>query len=207
MKVRPVRWTDFEELASLRESRYDEVDRDPSYGMVTRPKRPTRADLAAWFGEVQRGELEGRSVTVVAEEKGRIAGMARIVPDGESPETSHLGILGIEVRREFRGKGIGRSLLAYALGRCRGRFESVQLSVIPVNTAAIRLYRRLGFVEHGRLPRAFQRKGVYHDFILMHRPVPSPRGGKVGSSPRRRGTAARAGGRTAAPAGRRPRRR
>ncbi|EQD47868.1 acyltransferase, partial [mine drainage metagenome] len=52
-----------------------------------------------------------------------------------------------------------------------GKFDSVDLAVIPENSRAEKLYRKFGFAEYGRRPRAFQRGGTYHDFILMVKTV------------------------------------
>lgn len=177
MPPRPVRWTDFEGLYALRAHRYEEIARDPGYGMVSNPTKPTPGEFASWFGEMHRAVLEGRRVCSVAEEAGRIVGMCSVVAEGTAVETRHVGVLGLEVLPEFRGRGLGEALLAHALEACRGRFEAVDLSVIPANERAARLYRKLGFRIYGRRPKAFQRGGTYHDFILMLKPIdplPSP---------------------------------
>jgi RimJ/RimL family protein N-acetyltransferase len=46
----------------------------------------------------------------------------------------------------------------------------VKLGAIVTNLRAIELYRRLGFVEEGQLPREFGRSdGTYLDGVLMYR--------------------------------------
>ncbi len=167
LAVRAVAWADFEGVAALRLHRYDQIAADPTYGMVSNATRPTQGELASWFGELQRAIVEGRAICSVAEEAGTIVGMCSIRPEGSQAETSHVGVLGIEVRDGFRGRGIGEALLRHALEAARGRFEEVQLSVLPVNTSARRLYDKLGFVVYGTAPRAFRRAGAYHDFVLM----------------------------------------
>ncbi len=171
MQVRNVAWTDFTGIAALRMGRYDAIANDPNYGMVSNPSKPTEAELAAWFGELQRGILEGKRVCSVAVEDGHIVGMAGVTPEGRSVETRHVGVLGIEVLAGYHGRGIGSALLAHVLEACRGRFDSVDLAVIPENPRAEKLYRKFGFVEYGRRPRAFQRGGTYHDFILMRKAI------------------------------------
>ena len=48
--------------------------------------------------------------------------------------------------------------------------EKVGLSVFVTNVDAIRLYRRLGFVEEGRQPREMRLgDGEYVDNVLMYR--------------------------------------
>lgn len=54
--------------------------------------------------------------------------------------------LGIIVRREFRGKGLGALMMAHlhAAAYLAGA-QQIRLKVYPDNTAAIRLYKRLGY--------------------------------------------------------------
>ncbi len=180
MEVRAVAWADFHGVAELRLHRYDQIDADPDYGMISAASRPTLGEIASWFGELHRAILEGRAVCSVAVEDARIVGMCSVRPDGNHRETGHVGVLGVEVREGYRGRGAGEALLRHALEACRGRFEEVQLSVLPVNDRAQRLYRKLGFAVYGTAPRAFRRGGKYHDFVLMTRRID----GAVGSAPR-----------------------
>ncbi len=174
MEVRDLASRDFEGLYALRMRRYQEIQSDPAYGMSTRASPPTPAQFTTWFADLQRMVLDGSGVCSVAEEDGRIVGMARIGSEGEALETKHVGVLSIEVLPEFRGQRVGTALLERALDECRGRFELVKLETLPENVAGRRLYEKFGFEVHGRLPRAFCRSGSYHDFLLMHRVISPP---------------------------------
>jgi ribosomal protein S18 acetylase RimI-like enzyme len=169
VSIRPVRWNDFEGLYELRINRYDQIARDPNYGMISEPFKPTPGEFASWFGELHRAILEGRKVCSVAEEEGRIVAMASVSGERNGVESRHIGTLGVEVLPDYQGRGIGRAVLVHVLEACRGRFEMVDLSVIPVNERAARLYRQLGFEVYGTKPRAFQRNGAYHDLVLMRK--------------------------------------
>jgi ribosomal-protein-alanine N-acetyltransferase len=74
-------------------------------------------------------------------------------------------ILNVAVDPHFRGQGIGRLLMERVLMDCRSHgAEFVSLEVRPSNTAAISLYRQLGFIVIGR------RKSYYEngeDALLM----------------------------------------
>lgn len=171
MTIRAVAWTDFEGLYALRLHRYDQIEADPEYGMVSNQSRPTLGEFASWFGELHRAILEGRGVCSIAAENGRIIGMCSVRAEGGHVETRHVGSLGIEMLADHRGLGIGSALLAHTLEACRGRFEEVHLAVLPVNQRARRLYEKAGFEVYGTAPRAFQRAGKYHDFVLMRKRV------------------------------------
>lgn len=75
-------------------------------------------------------------------------------------------IVGDEDDRE-RGLGTEaiRTLLHYAFGELG--LNRVGLSVFDFNELAISAYEKLGFREEGRLSKAIQRDGSFHDAILM----------------------------------------
>ena len=53
--------------------------------------------------------------------------------------------LSVAVGPEFRGRGVGTTLLRHVLQRADASYESVSLSV-SIQNPAVRLYKRLGFV-------------------------------------------------------------
>ena len=59
----------------------------------------------------------------------------------------------IYVKKEFKGKGLGRQLMNYAIQKAKEMRKSyVWLGVWEKNTDAIDFYERLGFYEDGRHP-------------------------------------------------------
>jgi ribosomal-protein-alanine N-acetyltransferase len=77
--------------------------------------------------------------------------------------------IGMMVARDWRGQGVGAALLRAAIdwGRECG-LHKLSLSVFPHNTAAIGLYRKLGFVEEGRRLKHYRRaNGELWDSIEM----------------------------------------
>ena len=79
--------------------------------------------------------------------------------------------LGMSVRSTHRGRAVGSALLGRAVERARAHpdLRQTTLAVYAANAPGLALYRRLGFVEHGRLP-----DGLIHDDgrcweqVLMH---------------------------------------
>jgi ribosomal protein S18 acetylase RimI-like enzyme len=109
----------------------------------------------------------------VADNGGRIVGWCDIFPSAREV-SQHVGVLGMGVLREWRGRGVGRRLIEAALAAAEGRFEQVDLDVYAGNAAAIALYRNVGFVEQGRKRRGRKLDGVYDDIVLMTRFLEDP---------------------------------
>jgi ribosomal protein S18 acetylase RimI-like enzyme len=83
----------------------------------------------------------------------------------------HIGhIVGMMVRPEARGLGVGRELLDALIGEARRSdgMEMLTLTVTASNTPAVRLYETSGFVSYGTLVRAIRlESGQYHDKLHM----------------------------------------
>ena len=73
-------------------------------------------------------------------------------------------LVGMMVRTEVQGQGVGSALLQACLREVRGAagLEMVTLTVTQGNAAAVRLYKRAGFVLYGSLPRAIRVGDRYH---------------------------------------------
>ena len=81
----------------------------------------------------------------------------------------HRAELGISIKKKAWGLGLGTILISRALEQAKeNRFTQVELGVFADNERAIGLYRKLGFTEMGRIPKAFCLKdGTYRDEAQM----------------------------------------
>lgn len=82
---------------------------------------------------------------------------------------AHVVNLGISVRADFRGRGLGGVMMACALrwARENPQVRKVTLEVVAGNTAALRLYGSLGFVTEGVRRGQMRIDGRYVDDVLM----------------------------------------
>jgi L-amino acid N-acyltransferase YncA len=107
------------------------------------------------------GTTDGSIVAVAA---GQLVGILHV-------EVSRHGFgeIGMLVRRDWRGHGIGSALLRESISRARGQgLHKLCLEVFPHNTAAIAMYRKAGFAEEGRRVRQYRRaSGELWDSIVM----------------------------------------
>lgn len=111
--------------------------------------------------------IKNKFTQFVVLEADKVIGWCDICPM-EHPTTKHIGILGMGLLPEYRGKGIGADLLKKCLMHAKSRgLEIVQLDVYTSNKGAIHLYKKLGFSIEGIRKRARKHKGKYNDLVLM----------------------------------------
>ena len=81
----------------------------------------------------------------------------------------HRAYLGMSIRQEFTGMGLGGFMMKVALDQAKENgFEQVELGVFSDNPRARHMYTKMGFKEYGMNPRAFKLKdGTYADEIIM----------------------------------------
>jgi ribosomal protein S18 acetylase RimI-like enzyme len=91
---------------------------------------------------------------IVIETGGEVAGHALLDPL-KLAVTAHVVDLTIAVHPGFQGRGLGKQLLSHLIewARANPKVERMELRVRSVNTIAIALYKKLGFVEEGRMRR------------------------------------------------------
>lgn len=103
----------------------------------------------------------------VALDEGSVVGWCDIVRINQ-PVRQHCGTLGMGVLPEYRGKGLGRSLLETALADARlSGFLRVALHVRASNAPAIALYQSCGFRTEGVLVNDVQVDGCFDDTLSM----------------------------------------
>jgi ribosomal protein S18 acetylase RimI-like enzyme len=113
--------------------------------------------------------IEKRNPIVFAMNGERLAGWCDITRSG-SKTSAHCGHLGMGVLADYRGRGIGTQLIEAALAAAgEANIPRVELTVYANNAAAIGLYRKVGFVEEGRMSRYAVLKGAYVDAVAMAR--------------------------------------
>ncbi len=152
------------ELSRLRvqiDGETENLDREAGEGLLTQED---------FENLIYEDSIAERNLFLVAEVNRKIIGFARCEGNTLS-RFKHKAEFGICILREYWGNGIGRIMLenilqwADAVG-----IEKISLSVIEVNTKAIQLYKRYGFVEEGLLREdRVHRDGNYYNTVIMGR--------------------------------------
>ena len=121
-----------------------------------------------WEAALYHPEGVPQHLLAVVELDGRIIGAVRLFAGMCGPKDRHVAELGIFVLPPYRGQGVGRRLMAYALDWAASQgLTKITLSVFATNRRAIRLYERFGFVLEGRRKMQYNMGGEYVDEILM----------------------------------------
>ena len=107
---------------------------------------------------------EGGEFTLGAWQMGELVGAVSCERDART-KVRHIGhIIGMMVRGEMQGAGLGRQLLDACIAHARAADGLVMLTltVTAGNQSAVHLYERAGFMRYGSLPGAIFVNGQYH---------------------------------------------
>ena len=101
--------------------------------------------------ELLRQPGQGRHVLVAVSPDNTVLGLVMLTVES-NPRRRHTGGLGIMVRTDCQGQGIGTALLEAVLDLADNwlMLHRVELEVYADNGDAIRLYQRFGFETEGR---------------------------------------------------------
>ncbi len=112
---------------------------------------------------------EKKSVQLVVESDNKIIGISGV--DTKGRVNFHVGLFGISIAKDFRGKGIGKKLIETVLKETENNLSHIKiihLECFATNEAACNLYKSMGFKEYGRLPNGIGYKEKFVDEILMY---------------------------------------
>ena len=126
----------------------------------------TEAQEAAFL---QHKHEDPNALMLMCRVEGRLAGTCD-VSFGSKIKVAHRGTIGISVRREFWGLGIGRALMEACIECAKAAgYLQLELDAVAENTRALAMYERAGFVEYGRNPKGFLSRitGSFQELVYM----------------------------------------
>ena len=104
---------------------------------------------------------------VAVNSQNQVVGWCDVVPKRHEGLT-HVGVLALGVRKEYRGGGVGSKLLTQAIAHTKQMgLEKMELDVFESNRSAIRLYEEFGFALEGRKVKSRKLDGTYDNILLM----------------------------------------
>ena len=107
------------------------------------------------------------SLFLVLEHKGQVVGNLDLKAY-KRPALRHGAVLGMAIQQDFRGLGLGKTLIQQALAWARQTdLKRIELFVYTRNAPALALYRRCGFVVEGCRKGVIYERGTYLDDYIM----------------------------------------
>jgi L-amino acid N-acyltransferase YncA len=156
-KTRPAAPTDAAAIAAI----YNQgiVDRIATFETEPRAAR----EITEWF--------TGHQLLIVAEGAGtEPVAFAASFPYSPRPCYAGVGEFSVYVRREYRGHGAGRAVLAALIEAAAAQgMHKLTSRVFPENTASRALLKGLGFDEIGTHRRHGQLDGRWRDCVIVER--------------------------------------
>jgi putative acetyltransferase len=102
---------------------------------------------------------------------GEVVGQLNIHTAPNRPRRRHAGQIGMAVRDDWQGKGVGTALLQAGVDLADNwlNLRRLELEVFTDNEPAVRLYKKFGFVVEGELVEYAYRDGRYVNVYTMAR--------------------------------------
>ena len=120
-------------------------------------------------------EVAADDCLLVATIDAEVVGNLGLHAASKSPRRRHVGNIGMAVRDDRQGRGVGTALVRAALELADGwlNYQRLELWVYSDNLAALHLYRKFGFVVEGSCRAYAFRDGQYVDASAMARLHPT----------------------------------
>lgn len=119
-------------------------------------------------------EPVGGAFNLLACHEGEVVGQLDLHTFPNKPRRRHAGQIGLTVRDDWQGKGVGTALMQAAVDLADNwlNLNRLELEVYTDNEPALRLYKKFGFTVEGTLVRFAFRDGQYVDAHTMARLKP-----------------------------------
>lgn len=141
---------------------------DDSYYLAAYPEERVLT-IEKELAYIESVNADERGFLLLSECDGQLVATCQIAPLMRGIKTNHRAICSLSVKKEYRNLGIGYQIMKASLDEVRKlSYQQVELEVVSTNHAAIKLYKKLGFVETGKIEYAYKLKdGSYQSLIQM----------------------------------------
>jgi RimJ/RimL family protein N-acetyltransferase len=156
--IRPPKLSDAKSLVEMMNSLIDEK------AMISVQKKVTLEDEKEYLKEILKDK---NSIHLFLLINGEVMGSASI--SRHSDIRSHIGEMGIIIKKEARGLGLGKKIFKEVMekGIKELKLKIVSLTVFESNKIAQNLYKKLGFEKLGTVKKGVKYYEKYEDSIIM----------------------------------------
>ncbi len=164
--LRTPKWEDLDDALEFINSLVEEE------AMILMNPKKTREQEIDWLADNLKKLEKGNIIMIAAEVDGRMVGIVEVRP--HFGKMSHVGSLGISIKKEYRDIGIGFDLMKEAEKHAiHMRLKTMQLEVFEKNERAIHVYEKMGYKITGKIPEGVLQNEEYMDVLIMTRKLPS----------------------------------
>lgn len=167
IQIRPLEQNDVNELLSFMNT----LSKEQTY-IRLQGEELTMDEEIRYIDDFIRRIKEKKAVKFLAFNEKELVGVADVYLKDKIE--NHIGVFGITIKKEWRGKGIGRKLMEQTLKEAAesiGGLKIIELGVFANNPVAKKMYEKMGFVEYGKLPKGIKHKGEFVDHLYMYKEV------------------------------------
>lgn len=146
-------------------------DISPFVGMDVDEFTHTEESEREWLAQQQATD---GALVLFALDGERIVGITNCSCNTTRKRVAHIGHIGMSADKSYWGSGLGSAMLGAMVQWAERHpvLELLDLDVFADNERALKLYRKLGFIEIGKVPnRARFSDGSRKDGIMMYRLV------------------------------------
>ncbi|MCK4429379.1 MAG: GNAT family N-acetyltransferase [Candidatus Aenigmarchaeota archaeon] len=109
---------------------------------------------------------KGRKIMFVCIEDDKLIGSASA--SRKSGKRNHVWEIGYQIKKEWRGKGVGSGLLSKLLKSLKNmKAEQAIAWVVETNKNSIKLLRKFGFKETGKIKNGVKTGSNYCDYLIF----------------------------------------
>lgn len=143
------------------------------------PQERAAAPASFWVGRL--AHPQGLSVAFGAFDATELVGTVTLEFSDRAKTQHKAHVVGMYVRPEYQGKGIGTTLLEAAVAHAQAQphVQVLNLTVTEGNAAALALYQRAGFKAFGTEPMAIRTPDGFKAKVHMWMPLPVQGSGTV----------------------------
>ncbi len=137
---------------------------------IARTRPSTLLEQKRNLKDIIKAIKENKEVRYFAFHNNKVIGFCGVSKEIYDVQT-HLGNTGIMLEKNYRGIGLGKVIMNIVMEEAKRtlKMEIIKLTVFDTNKSAIKFYKNLGFLESGRIPRAFKQGNKYHAEITMYK--------------------------------------
>jgi RimJ/RimL family protein N-acetyltransferase len=149
----------------------NELSREKTF-ITYQGEQETLESEAQFLNSKLKGIRDKTSILLLVINNKKVIATAGI--DMHDKTQNHVGVLGISIAKNFRGDGIGKLLMDLIIKEAKKKIAAIKivtLNVYSTNSIARNLYKKIGFIEYGILPKGIIRGGKFEDTILMYKNI------------------------------------